>query len=124
MKFTNVLSVAMVSDFEQAMDWYEQLFNRSPDQRPMDGSAVWQLTSTGGVQLNHVPEQAGSAAVVIGVADVDAFVASLDERGLHMKAETEPTGHFRLAAITDPAGNTITFAQDLTNAKVNQPGGR
>jgi glyoxylase I family protein len=123
MNVTNVLSVAMVSDFEQAMDWYERLFDRPPDQSPMQGSAVWQLTPAGGLQLNHVPDQAGGGAVVIGVADVDAFVASLEERGLRAEAETEPTGQFRLAAITDPARNTITFAQDLTNARVNQPSG-
>jgi predicted enzyme related to lactoylglutathione lyase len=87
----------------------------------MKGSAVWQLATTGGVQLNHVPDKAGGAAVVIGVADVDALVASLDERGLRTEAQTEPTGQFRLAALTDPAGNSITFAHDVANAKVNQP---
>jgi predicted enzyme related to lactoylglutathione lyase len=121
MTFNNVLTVALVSDFERAIDWYERLFDRLPDRRPMDGSAVWQLTETGGLQVNPAANQAGGATVVIGVADVDAFAASCRERGFALEAKTEPTEQFRLATTNDPDGNMIMFAQDLAGAGVNQP---
>ena len=121
MTFSNVLAIALVSDVDRAIKWYERLLGRAPDRRPMHGSAVWQLTETGGVQVNAVADQAGGATVVIGVAGVDAFTASCRERGFELQVKTEPTETFRLAATNDPDGNTIMFAQDLTDAGVNQP---
>jgi hypothetical protein len=68
---SNVLAVALVSEFDRARAWYERLLDRPTDRRPMDGPAVWQLSSTGGLQINDAPDRAGGN-IVIGVADFDA----------------------------------------------------
>jgi hypothetical protein len=47
------------------------------------------------------------------VDDVDALVGQLAGRGLTLEPFNVPSGQYRLALIQDPAGNTITFAQDL-----------
>jgi predicted enzyme related to lactoylglutathione lyase len=117
---TNVLSVALVSDFDEAVRWYEKLFDRPPDHRPMQGSAVWQLTPSGGLQVNAA-DVAGGGNVVIGVDDVDAFAAACRDRGFALEPGTEPTQTFRVAPIADPAANTLVFAQDISDAGVNQP---
>jgi predicted enzyme related to lactoylglutathione lyase len=116
MTINNVLAVAFVADFDDSVAFYERLLGRAPTARPMAGSAIWQLTGSGAVQVNHVPERAGHAAVVIGVEDVDTFAAAARDRGFELVAESEPTGHFRLAALDDPAGNTVTFSETLTPA--------
>ena len=100
MTITNVLAVALVSEFDRARAWYQRLLDRPPNRRPMDGSAVWQLSSTGGLQINHAPERAGGGNIVIGAADVDALVVSCNQRGFELEAETDPTKQFRLAVIS------------------------
>ena len=116
MTISNVIAVAFVADFDNGVAFYERLLGQPPTARPMSGSAIWQLTDSGALQVNHVRERAGQAAVVLAVEDVDAFVVAARARGFELDAESEPTGHFRLAALDDPAGNTITFSQTLTPA--------
>lgn len=113
MTIVNVLASLKVADFDAAVTWYETLFGRAPDRRPMDDLAEWQLAPSGGVQVFRNRAGAGATTVVIGVDEVDATVAELVERGLSLEASDVPSGRFRLATIQDPAGNTVTFAQDL-----------
>ena len=77
----------------------------------MDGCAEWQLAPTGGIQVYHAPEDAGSATVIVGVEDVDAYVTELADRGLQTEPFDVPSGQFRLATLQDPAGNTVTLGQ-------------
>jgi predicted enzyme related to lactoylglutathione lyase len=109
----NVLAVVPVADFEPTVQWYERLIGRAPDRRPMDGCAEWQLARTGGIQVYHAPDDAGSTNVIVGVDDVDEHVAVLAGRGVDVEAFDVPSGQFRLATLQDPAGNTITFGQTL-----------
>jgi predicted enzyme related to lactoylglutathione lyase len=114
MAVVNVLPVLMVEDFDAAVTWYEALFGRAPDRRPMDGCVEWQLAGSGGVQVYRDAESAGGSTVIIGVDDVDAYVAELGGRGIGAETFDVPSGQFRLATIQDPAGNTITLGQQLT----------
>jgi len=113
MRVANVLPTMQVADFEVAVTWYETLFGRAPDRRPMDGLVEWQLADTGGVQVYQASEGAGATSLVIGVDDVDAVVAELTHRGLNVEVATVPSGRFRFAPVHDPGGNTIVFSQDL-----------
>jgi predicted enzyme related to lactoylglutathione lyase len=113
MRVVNVIPTMQVADFEVAVTWYETLFGRPPDRRPMAGLAEWQLADTGGIQVYQQREGAGSTSVVLGVDDVDAVVAELTHRGFSVEAATVPSGHFRLAPVQDPDGSTIVFSQDL-----------
>ena len=108
MKFENVLAHFDVDDFDEALSWYEQFFGRPADQRPMDGTAEWQLSSGGGIQIFR---SAGSpATVVLGVADVDNIVSEIVGRGIEAAVDEKLSGKFRLAFVKDPADNTIVLS--------------
>ncbi|MGN9789803.1 VOC family protein [Streptomyces sp. OZ13] len=113
MAIMNVFAVMPVVDFESARGWYGRLWGRPADRNPMDGLAEWQVIEGGAIQLLRDPDRAGSAMLTVGVDDIDGQAAVAAERGLAMGPVQDTPGGFRIAAITDPAGNVITFAQDL-----------
>lgn len=114
MQITNVLPTMQVDDFDEAVTWYEQLFGRAPDRRPIDGLAKWQLVTGGGVQVYRNAAAAGGTTVVINVQDIDADAADLAGRGIRAEPFDVPSGQFRLAMVEDPDGNTVTISQDLS----------
>lgn len=113
MTIANVLPTVRVANLEAGVAWYQALFGRAPDRRPMEGLVGWQLTQGGGVQVYQAVEGAGAANVTFGVDDIDAHLADLAGRGIRAEAFDTPSGMFRLATIRDPSGNTVTLAQDL-----------
>jgi predicted enzyme related to lactoylglutathione lyase len=112
--YVNVLPSLQVSAFEATVEWYERLFGRPPDRRPMDGCVEWQLASSGGLQVFRNPDQAGTATYIIGLDDIDAFSEDLEARGIHADLFDVPSGQFRLAQLQDPSGNTVVLSQELT----------
>ena len=58
-------------------------------------------------------DAAGGGTLIIGVDDLDAHAAELYEREIVLEPYTVPSGQFRLAELSDPSGNTVTFAQIL-----------
>ncbi|MBY4108360.1 SRPBCC family protein [Rhodococcus fascians] len=68
-----------------------------------------------GVQIYHDPARAGGHDVVLGVPDLDDRVKELGSRGIDAEASTTPSGQFRLAVLTDPAGNNVILSQSLTD---------
>jgi predicted enzyme related to lactoylglutathione lyase len=116
MQIVNVLAVLMVDDFVTAAAWYERLFDRGPDRRPMATCAEWQLGPGGSIQVFQEADQAGGTTVVLGVDDVDAHVTHLTGRGFVLHVFDTPDGQFRRAAIQDPAGNTVMLGQPLLDA--------
>jgi len=113
MTYTNVLPSLQVADWDATVAWYERLFDRPPDRRPMDGCVEWQLAPTGGLQVFKNPDGASPATLIIGLADVNAQVEALARRGIDAEAYDVPSGQFRLAQLEDPAGNTVVLSQDL-----------
>lgn len=113
MTMSNVFAVIPVVDFESARAWYERLWGRPADRNPMDGLAEWQITEGGAIQMLRDSDRAGSAMLTVGVDDVDALITVLAERNLDVGAAQDTPGGFRITAITDPAGNIITLAQEL-----------
>ena len=82
----------------------------------MAEAAEWHVTETGSIQLVQSAERAGSGLVTLSVDDVDELVAALAGRDLELAAADTQSGMFRIASITDPDGNVITFAEDLRRA--------
>lgn len=113
MGITMTTTVLSVADHELAVAWYSDLFGREPDRRPMDPSAEWQLTTTSAVMVYADADAAGGRTLIIGVDDLDATTAELHEREIVLEPYTVPSGQFRLAELSDPSGNTVTFAQTL-----------
>jgi glyoxylase I family protein len=114
MSFVNVVPSLQVAAFDSTVAWYERLFGRAPDRCPMDGCVEWQLASTGGLQIFRNPDQAGPATCIIGLHDVDAYLAELAPRGITAESFDVPSGQFRLAQLRDPSGNTVVLSQELT----------
>jgi predicted enzyme related to lactoylglutathione lyase len=98
-----------VDDYAAALTWYERLFGTPPAFFPTDTEAVWDLADQRSVYVEQRPEHAGHAMITILVADLDARVAQIADRGLEpAKRETYDNG-VRKITYYDPDGNEIGF---------------
>jgi len=79
MPITHVLAVALVSDLDRAMQWYERLLGRPHDAQPMETLADWHVTEGGWLQVFVDPPRAGGVAVNFAVDDFDRTVQALEE---------------------------------------------
>jgi catechol 2,3-dioxygenase-like lactoylglutathione lyase family enzyme len=112
--YNHVFGGVAVADFGAALPWYELLFGRPPDLIPKEDEAAWHLTETAWIYLVADSARAGRALITLLVDDLEQRVADLRERGLATgEIETAP-GLFRKVVVTDPEGNMITFAEDLS----------
>lgn len=114
MACVNVMPSLQVADLAPTEQWYERLFGRPADRRPMDGCVEWHLADSGGLQVYENPGGAVASTIILGVDDVDTTAAELAGRGIDAQPEDVPSGQFRLAQLTDPAGNTVVISQSLT----------
>jgi glyoxylase I family protein len=105
MPIEHVLAVVPVSDLERADAWYEALFGRPADNRPMPSLVEWQVTAAGWVQVTVDTDRAGSGLLNFAVDDLEATRAELATRGVDT-GEIEPVSkRVELSATTDPDGN-------------------
>lgn len=112
MAINSVFAGVAVADFDAALAWYGRFLGRPADAQPMGGLAQWQVTETGGIQLIHDADHAGTALLTLIVSNLEEHVAALAERGLALNAIV--TGVVaRFATITDPEGNMVTLAEPL-----------
>lgn len=112
MSVTHLFAGIAVSDFAAARRWYEALFGRPPDMLPMEGEAVWRVTTSGSVYVTADPPRAGSALVTIAVSDFDEQVTALASRGLTLREEEVGSTAPRQLTVTDDDGNCIKFFGD------------
>lgn len=115
----SVISVVPVKDFEEAFEWYKNLFGRDPDIVPMEGIAEWQLVENAWIQVATDPERAGTTTVIVGVNDVEAQCKTLSEANLSVGKIVEYPEIIKMAEITDPEGNKISFVQDISSISGN-----
>jgi len=113
MSIDHVLAVVPVADFGAAHAWYERLFGRPADNRPMEGLVEWRVTDSGWVQVTHDADRAGSTLLNFAVDDLGRHVADVSKRGLTPGAIETVSKGVQLSAIRDPDGNTITFIGDF-----------
>lgn len=110
----HVFAGVAAADYDSALGWYERLMGRPPDVIVKEGEAMWQLTDNGWIYVVGDANRAGNALVTVLVDDLEDHVAELGERGLTTGPIDTVPGLFRKAVITDPEGNMITFAEDLS----------
>jgi glyoxylase I family protein len=109
MAIEHVLAVVPVSDLERADAWYEALFGRPPDNRPLPSLVEWQVTGAGWVQVTVDIDRAGSGLLNLAVDDLASTREDLATRGVDT-AEIQPVNKgVELSATSDPDGNTITL---------------
>ena len=110
MTITKVLARIAVEDLAEALDFYERLFGRGPDARPISDIAEWKLPSGGGVQVVADADRAGANALTLIVEDIGEEVGRLGLYGLTPVAKSVGD-FFKTARYRDPDGNQITLSQ-------------
>lgn len=97
------------SDLSASMVWFEKLFGRGADSRPMDGLAEWHHGS-GGLQLFETAEHAGHGTLTLTVEDLAGERERLDEAGLAPGA-IEPATYVSLLRLRDPDHNLVVLTE-------------
>lgn len=110
-----VLADVAVDDFASALTWYERLLGRPADAAPMEGLAEWHLAEGGGIQVSDYEDRAGSSNVTLVVSSLDEQLAALEAEGIPVGPIQGTPGFVKAATVSDPEGNEITFAEDLTD---------
>ena len=109
MKIDHVLAVIPVSDLAVAREWYVRLFDREPDNNPMESLIEWQLADHGWVQVTSGSGQPGSGMLNLAVDDLPGAIGELTGRGV-ATGETQPVSKgVEICPIADPDGNVITL---------------
>ncbi len=104
-----VLATMTVVEFDQAVEWYERLLGAGYDAQPMPGLAEWHVAG-GVVQVLRDEQRAGSGLLSLGVEDLQAARTELEGRGVSLGEATVGVVA-TIAAVEDPAGNTVTLVQ-------------
>jgi hypothetical protein len=112
MPVNRVLAGIAVADVEAAPRWYELLFGRPADERPMEGLAEWHIPSGGVVQLVASPEGAGRSLLTLDYEDLRQELAAMRNPGLDAGPLDDTTSDkVLIATTTDPEGNAITLVE-------------
>lgn len=98
-----------VADYTAALRWYEQLLGSPPSFLPHETEAVWELAEHRYVYVVRQPEHAGHARHTLFVADLDAVVGRIAERGLDPATRENYANGVRKITYRDPDGNEIGF---------------
>lgn len=107
-----VLAGVAVRDVDVVLPWYEALFGRAPDARPMDGLADYHVAAGAVIQLITDPERAGRSLLTLAFDDLERQVSVLRGRGVEVGGVDDTTSQKVLLANTsDPDGNAITLVQ-------------
>ncbi len=110
MTLTNVLAGLAVEDVANSLAWYEYLFGRPADARPMADVAEWKLPGGGWVHVMSDADRAGAGVVLLIVDDIGEELERLETHGI--KPVAKAIGDFfKTAKLRDPDGNLIVLSQ-------------
>jgi catechol 2,3-dioxygenase-like lactoylglutathione lyase family enzyme len=107
---TNALAGVAVDNIDDAIDFYETLFGRKPDARPMKDVAEWKQPGGGWVQVFADADRAGASALTLVVDDLSEELGRLALLGLKPVAKAMGD-FFKTAKFRDPDGNQIVLSQ-------------
>jgi predicted enzyme related to lactoylglutathione lyase len=110
MRIQGIYAALMTASMERSERFYTQLFERAPDDRPMDGLIQWRNVAGANIQIFRDAEHAGSGRVTIVVPRMEEARASLEKIGVQLADESQGD-YGRIAQISDPDGNRITLAE-------------
>jgi len=107
---TNALAGIAVDNIADALDFYEGLFGRPADARPMADHAEWKLPGGGWVQVHADADRAGASVLTLVVDDLAEELGRLSLHGLNPVSKAMGD-FFKTAKFRDGDGNTITLSQ-------------
>jgi hypothetical protein len=97
------------ADLAASVPWFQALFDRAPDDRPMDGLAEWHHGNAG-LQLFENRSNAGHGTLTLIVSDLRGEHTRLRNAG-HNPPDIEPADTASLIRLNDPDGNLVVLAQ-------------
>jgi predicted enzyme related to lactoylglutathione lyase len=110
MTISNALASIAVENLAESLVWYEYLFGRTADARPMADVAEWKLPGGSWVHVATDADRAGASVVMLIVDDIADELSRLETFGL--KPVTKSMGDFfKTAKLRDPDGNMIILTQ-------------
>jgi len=112
MSIENALASVAVEDLDAAVRWYEKLFGRAADARPMAEVAEWKFPRGGWLQVYRNPERAGRGSVTLAVSSLDAQMSTLRQCGID-PGEPMKSDKTKVVMIKDLEGNSIAFAEAM-----------
>ncbi|MGO4637028.1 VOC family protein [Mesorhizobium sp. 2RAF45] len=116
MRIQGIYAAIATADIAAAESFYTKLFDRGPDDRPMDNLIQWRNVAGANIQIIENQDNAGSSMCTIVVPDMSEARTSLKAVGLFLDNEQE--GDFgKIAKLSDPDGNQITLAEPPKQAK-------
>jgi catechol 2,3-dioxygenase-like lactoylglutathione lyase family enzyme len=98
-----------VSDFDRAVEWFEQLLGEPAAFEANDTDWVWTLAARRHLYVQRRPERAGSSIVTVFLDDLDGFVEAAAARGVHPDSRDTYDNGVRKVIYLDPEGNEIGF---------------
>ncbi|GGQ43515.1 catechol 2,3-dioxygenase-like lactoylglutathione lyase family enzyme [Actinomadura coerulea] len=98
-----------VTDYGEALPWYERFFGAKPSFLPNDIEAVWEVAEHRYVYIVQDPERAGRALVLAFVDDLADRVAGVARRGIPPAGREEYGNGVTKVVFRDPEGNEIAF---------------
>lgn len=110
MQIQGIYAALATTSMKSAEAFYTRLFEREPDDRPMDGLIQWRNIAGANIQIFRDEKNAGSGRLTIVVPEMDKARRSLEEIGVNLTGEL--AGDYgRIAQFFDPDGNRITLAE-------------
>ncbi|GAA1272553.1 hypothetical protein GCM10009677_27090 [Sphaerisporangium rubeum] len=98
-----------VSDYAEALKWYERLLGVPPAFFPHETEAVWELAEHRYVYVVRDLERAGSAVLTVFFENLDVVTAWVTAGGLEPAKEEKYGNGVRKVVYRDPDGNEIGF---------------
>lgn len=110
MQIQGIYAALATASMEKSEQFYTRLFDREPDDRPMETLIQWRNVAGANIQIFHDAKNAGSGRLTIVVPDMDDARRTLEEIGVTLTNELKGD-YGRIAQIADPDGNRITLAE-------------
>jgi catechol 2,3-dioxygenase-like lactoylglutathione lyase family enzyme len=119
-----LMAGVVVDDLEAARAWYQTVLGRPPDATPMGGLLEWHLASDAWLQVVDIAKvrevqhtsqwgSTGASSVSFVVAHLDDQLATFAENRIAIVSQYTTENSLKTATVRDPAGNFVTFVEDL-----------
>jgi len=112
MPIRNAIASVAVKNVRAASQWYERLFGRPADSKPMPTVVEWKFERGGWLQVYQLPERAGKGSVTLAVSNLEQQIGDLIKCGIDPGAPMR-NAKIHVVMIKDPDGNSIAFAEAL-----------
>ena len=110
MTINNALAGIAVDDIADATEFYQLLFGREPDARPMKDVAEWKMPGGGWVQVHTDSDRAGASVLTLIVDDITEELGRLALHGV-LPVSKSVGDFFKTAKFRDADGNSIILSQ-------------